>query len=454
MPDNISSSTVKDMTQGTIWKHLINFAFPLLIGNIFQQLYNTVDSIVVGNFVGADALGAVTSTIPVVITLIGLFIGLTMGASVVISQYFGARDIENLRRATHTAVVSTIVMSLIISAIGYYSTPYLLRMMNTPESVFREAVVYLQIFSLGLLGTMLYNMGSSILRAVGDSRRPLYFLILASVLNIFLDLLFVIKFSMGVAGVAYATILAQFISGIIIFWILFRSHECHSLTFREMKIDRKILGRIIAIGFPTGFQMAVTSFSNVFVQAYINSYGAASTAGWGIYSRVDAFVILPVQSMAMSITTFVGQNAGAQKSDRIRQGVRDGLKISLGISVCIITIIYTLAPYIAGLFNRDAQVLYYGVLFLRLNGIFDPFNVMNQVQAGALRGVGDARTPMVIMLTSFVILRQVYLFVISRITSSIYFIAIGYPIGWIICMALMTIHIKRSGWDKKIAGLK
>ncbi len=448
MPEK--SSTVKDMTEGTIWRHLITFAFPLFIGNIFQQLYNTVDSIVVGNFVGADALGAVTSTIPVVITLIGLFIGLSMGASVVISQYFGAKDIPSLRRATHTAVVSTIIMALIISAIGYYSTPYLLRMMNTPESVFKEAVVYLQIFSLGLGGTMLYNMGSAILRAVGDSKRPLYFLILASVLNIFLDLLFVIKFSWGVAGVAYATIIAQLISGLIIFWILFRSHEVHSLTWHEMKIDGKILKRIIQIGFPAGFQMALTSFSNVFVQAYINSYGAASTAGWGIYARVDAFVILPTQSMAMATTTFVGQNAGARKPDRIHRGLLQGLFISWGISACIITMLYIFAPYIAAMFNQDKAVLGYAVLFLRLNSIFDPVNATNQIEAGALRGVGDSRTPMLIMLSSFVVFRQIYLFIISKLTTSIYFIAIGYPLGWMICTLLMTLHIKRSGWEKKL----
>ena len=452
MPEK--NSTVKDMTDGTIWKHLVNFAFPLFMGNIFQQLYNTVDSIVVGNFVGADALGAVTSTIPIVITLIGLFIGLAMGASVVISQYFGARDIQNLRRATHTAVVSTIIMALIISAAGYWSTPYLLRMMNTPESVFREAVVYLQIFSLGLGGTMLYNMGSAILRAVGDSKRPLYFLILASILNIFLDLLFVIKFESGVAGVAYATIISQLVSGLIIFWLLFKSHEVHSLTWHEMKIDTRILRRIIAIGFPAGFQMALTSFSNVFVQAYINSYGAASTAGWGIYARVDAFVILPTQSMAMAVTTFVGQNAGARKPERIRKGLLQGLFISWGISAFIITCLYIFAPYIAGLFNQDAAVLSFAVLFIRLNSIFDPVNATDQIQAGALRGVGDSKSPMIIMLSSFVVFRQIYLFIISRLTDSVYFIAIGYPLGWIVCTTLMTIHIKRSGWDKKIEQLR
>ncbi len=450
---DVRSSTVRDMTEGSIWKELTAFALPLLAGNIFQQLYNTVDSVVVGNFVGADALGAVTSTIPIVITLIGLFIGLTMGASILISQYFGAKDIPNLRKSTHTAVFSGVILSLMISGIGYLITPWLLRMMNTPESVMREAVVYLQIYSLGLFGSMLYNMGSAILRAVGDSKRPLYFLILSSILNIILDLVFVLQFESGVAGVAYATIISQFVSGAIIFWILFHSDECHSLRMREMKIDGKILKRVIALGFPAGFQMALTSFSNVFVQSYINSYGAASTAGWGIYARVDAFVTLPTQSMAMAVTTFVGQNAGARKPERIKRGVKTGLAISTGISLCVIATIYLFTRQIVELFNDDAQVLYYGVLFLRLNCPFDPLNVNNQVQAGALRGVGDAKTPMLIMLFSFVLFRQIYLFVISRLTSSIYFIAIGYPVGWFVCCALMYVHIFRIGWDRMISKL-
>ena len=450
----MSKSTVLDMTEGTIWKHLVKFAFPLFIGNIFQQLYNTVDSIVVGNFVGADALGAVTSTIPIVITLIGLAIGFTMGSSVVISQYFGAKDTENLRKSTHTATSAMFLLSLVFAAIGYFATPGLLRMMNTPESVFREAVVYLRIFSLGLTGMIMYNMGSAILRAVGDSKRPLYFLILASILNIFLDLLFVINFSLGVAGVAYATIISQFVSGIIIFWILFRSNELHSLRWHEMSIDLRILRQIISVGLPAGLQMAITSFSNVFVQAYINSYGAASTAGWGIYARIDAFVVLPTQSMSMSVTTFVGQNAGARRPDRIHKGLLTGLCLSWGLSACIITMLYIFAPYIAGLFNQDAAVLGFAVLFIRLNSIFDPVNATNQIEAGALRGVGDSRTPMVIMLLSFVVLRLIYLFIISRLTDSIYFIAIGYPIGWFVCTALMTFHIYHIGWEKKLSALK
>ena len=447
-------SMMTDMTEGVIWRQLVAFAFPLFVGNIFQQLYNTVDSVVVGNFVGADALGAVTSTMPIVFMLIGLFIGMSMGASVVISQYFGARDEASLRRATHTSVVATVALSLIMSLFGYLATPTLLRLMNTPPSVFREAVVYLQIYSLGLGGLMLYNMGSAILRAVGDSKRPLFFLILSSVLNIVLDLLFVIAFRSGVAGVAYATILSQLVSGLIIFWLLFRSREIYSLTWREMRVDRGILKRIILLGLPTGLQMALTAFSNVFVQAYINAYGAASTAGWGVYSRIDAFVILPIQSMAMSITTFVGQNAGARKPERIRKGLRDCMAISIGVTVAIVAAIYAASPFMVRLFNQDERVLYYGVLFLRLNSIFDPLNVTNQIHAGALRGVGDAKTPMIIMLGSFVVLRQIYLFIVSRLTDSIYFIALGYPMGWLACSTLMLWHVRRSGWERKIAALE
>ena len=439
-----------DMTEGVIWRQLVAFALPLFVGNIFQQLYNTVDSVVVGNFVGAEALGAVTSTIPVVFTLIGLSIGLTMGASIVISQYFGAKDTENLRRAIHTAVVATVLLSLFLSVVGFLTTPALLRFMNTPTSIMPEAVKYLQIYSAGLIGLMLYNMGSAILRAVGDSLRPLFFLILSSVLNIVLDLLFVICFEAGVAGVAWATILSQLLSGLVIFRLLFRSRECHSMTWREMRMDRHILGRIIRLGLPSGVQMAITSFSNVFVQAYINAYGAASTSGWGIYSRIDAFVFLPIQSMGMSITTFVGQNTGARRPDRIQQGVRSCMFLSTGITLALAAALYAWAPRIVSLFNKDLDVLRYGVLFLQLNIPFDFLNVVYVILSSALRGAGDAKTPMLIMLGSFVLFRQIYLVIASRLTSSIYPIALSYPAGWLLCAALMILYVKRSGWERKV----
>ncbi len=444
------SRTVTDMTEGVIWRQLVDFAVPLFVGNIFQQLYNTVDSVVVGNFVGADALGAVTSTVPIVFTFISLFIGMTMGASVVIAQYFGAGDVVRLRRAVHTAVVSTVVLSLVLSAAGYVATPALLRFMNTPASIMPEAATYLQIYMLGLIGLMLYNMGSAILRAVGDSLRPLFLLILSSVLNIALDLLFVISFKAGVAGVAWATILSQLVSGLVVFRLLFRSRECHSITWGEMRVDRHILRRILDLGLPSGVQLALTSFSNVFVQGYINAYGAASASGWGIYIRIDAFVFLPIQSMGMAVTTFTGQNAGALRADRVRAGVRASLGISAGITALIVAVIYASAPWMVALFNRDDEVLRYGVLFLRLNSVFDLLNVVYIIYGGALRGVGNARTPMYFMLGSFVLFRQVYLLVASRLTDSITPIALSYPAGWLLCSVLLILYVRKNGWDQAL----
>ena len=440
-----------DMTEGTIWKQLVLFALPLLAGNVFQQLYNTVDSIVVGNFVGADALGAVTSVAPAINTLVGLFMGMSSGASVVISQFFGARNNAQLRKSVHTSIVTTTLLAFVFMLVGYYMTPPMLHFMKTPDSITPLATTYLRIYFLGILGLMIYNMGSAILRAVGDSRRPLYFLILTSIMNVVLDLLFVIVFHLGVAGVAYATIISQFVSAILIMIVLFRSQECYSLRWNEMKIDQSMLGRIVYIGLPAGLQMAITSFSNVFVQSYINNFGAASTSGWGAYGRIDSFVILPMQSLALAATTFVGQNAGAGRIERIRTGIRTTLTLAITCTLVVCIPEFIIAPHVISLFSRDPQVMYYGALFIRLNCLFDVLCCMNQVHAGALRGMGDAKVPMFIMLGSFVVFRQIYLFIMSHLTGSIYPIALGYPAGWLVCSILMFLYFHYSHWDQKIS---
>lgn len=445
------SSNSMDMTEGTIWKQLVLFALPLLAGNVFQQLYNTVDSIVVGNFVGADALGAVTSVAPAINTLVGLFMGMSSGASVVISQFFGARNNTQLRKSVHTSIVTTTLLAFVFMLVGYYMTPPMLRFMKTPDSITPLATTYLRIYFLGILGLMIYNMGSAILRAVGDSRRPLYFLILTSIMNVVLDLLFVIVFHLGVAGVAYATIISQFVSAILIMIVLFRSQECYSLRWNEMKIDQSMLGRIVYIGLPAGLQMAITSFSNVFVQSYINNFGAASTSGWGAYGRIDSFVILPMQSLALAATTFVGQNAGAGRIERIRTGIRTTLTLAIACTLAVCIPEFIIAPHVISLFSRDPQVMYYGALFIRLNCLFDVLCCMNQVHAGALRGMGDAKVPMFIMLGSFVVFRQIYLFIMSHLTGSIYPIALGYPAGWLVCSILMFLYFHYSHWDQKIS---
>jgi putative MATE family efflux protein len=442
-----------DMTQGSVWKELILFSLPLLAGNIFQQLYNTVDSIVVGNFVSADALGAVTSLNPAINTLVGLFIGMSAGASVIISQAFGAGDRKLLRRAIHTTVAATFWLGLIVMALGWFLTPALLSFMQLSPSIRPLAQSYLRIYFLGILGLMYYNIGSAILQAVGDSKHPLYFLILASVLNVFLDLLFVIVFHMGVPGVAYATIIAQFASAAAAFLLLFRTDDCYGIRRAELSIDLKTLADVIRIGLPTGTQMAVTSFSNIFVMSYINRFGALSTSGWGVYSRIDAFVMLPLQSIALAVTTFVGQNAGAAKADRINRGIRSAMTLGVLFTAALCIPEFLLAPRIVSLFSRDPGVISYGMLYIRLNCLFDIVAVTNQVHAAAMRGIGDATAPMIIVLLSFVVFRQIYLAVASHLTASLYPIAIAYPVGWIVASIAMFIYFHKSRWKKTLENL-
>ena len=300
----------RDMTQGTIWKHLLAFALPLMIGNLFQQLYNTVDSIVVGQFVSKQALAAVGSTTSIINMLVGFFSGVSVGAGVIISQRFGAKDPEGVHKAVHTTISLTLIIGLIGTVVGIDLAPIMLTLMKTPQDVFVEAKAYLQIYFGGISGLMLYNMGSGILRAVGDSRRPLYFLVFSSCVNIVLDLLFVLGFHMGVEGVAYATIIAQFSSAALIYFTLYRTHDVHRFQPKKLRIYPEMVRSIIRVGLPAGLQQALTSFSNVFVQGYINSFGTNCVAGWSCYHRIDQFILLPMQSISMASTTFVGQNIG------------------------------------------------------------------------------------------------------------------------------------------------
>ena len=445
------SSTTMDMTKGSIWKSLFLFSLPLLLGNLFQQLYSTVDSLVVGNFVGADALGAVTSMMPAVNTLIGLFMGISTGASVIISQYFGAHDPDMLKKAIHTSLLGTFILSLIFDAIGYVGAPYMVRFMRTAPSITPLATVYLRILLTGSTSTMLYNMGSAVLRAVGDSKRPLYFLIFTSLLNVVLDLYFVVSLKMSVAGAALATVMSQYVSAFLILFVLYRSHDVYQIRFRNMKIHAFVFKQIIDVGMPAGFQQALTSFSNVFVQAYINFFGAASTTGWGVYFRIDAFILMPMMTIALAVTTFTGQNAGARNLSRIKEGHKVALKMAEIGTLILALPALCFAPEIVRIFNTDPDVVYYGTLFIRTNCWFALFACLNQVYAGVLRGIGDARAPMVIMLFSFVFFRQIYLFMAPHTKNEPHLMAFGYPLGWMMCSFLLYLYYQKSGWEKRFA---
>ena len=433
-----------DMTEGNIWMHMLRFSIPMAIGLLFQQLYNTVDTLVVGRFVGQQAQAAVGSTGPIINTVVGFCAGLATGASVVISQRYGAHDNEGLSRAVHTTVALTFLLSIITTAVGILIIPPMLNFMQTPADVMGESSCYLTIYFSGITGLLFYNLGSGILRAVGDSRRPLFFLILSALLNTVLDLLFVLGFGMGVDGVAYATVLAQILSALMILFTLSREKGNYGIRWGKVRIDRDSLRQILRSGLPSSIQSAITAFSNVFVQSYINYFGSACMAGYGVYGKIDAFALIPVQSISMSSTTFVGQNWGARQPRRAREGVRIATVMSIASTVALGAIVFVLARPLMGFFSPEAEVIDYGIQFIH---IVTPFYIaicFNQIYAGALRGVGDATMPTVIMLISFVVFRQIYLAVTRALGAGFLAVALAYPVGWILCSTLLVIRYSRS----------
>ena len=438
-----------DMTRGNVYGLLIEFAVPLLLGNLFQQLYNTVDTWVVGNYVGKEAFSAVGTVNPIINMLIGFFMGLSVGAGVVISQYYGAKQTDKVSDTVHTALVMTGVLGVLFTAIGVSMTPLMLKFMKTPAEVLPEAKRYLTIYFSGIFGLMLYNIGAGILRAVGDSQRPFYFLVLSASLNIVLDLTFVLAFRMGVAGVAYATILSQGISALLVLIVLLRTDNCVRVSVTKLKMHWDVLKKIVKVGIPAAIQMAITSFSNVFVQSYINYFGADCMGGWTAYTKIDAFLFLPMQSVAMGATTFVGQNLGVNDVARARQGVSAALRISALITVVLMAPVVAFAPYLVRFFNDTPEVVEFGTLFLRMMSPFYVLCCVNQILAGSLRGAGDSRTPMIIMLGSFVIFRQIYLFLITHfVSNTIVPVALGYPAGWLVCSTATYLYFRFAHWEK------
>ena len=437
------------MTEGNIARHLVNFALPLLIGNIFQQFYNTVDTWVVGNYVSNEAFSAVGTVGPVINMLIGLFGGMSSGASVVIAQYYGAHRNDKVKEAVHTSAALTLILCVAFTVIGLLLIQPMLRLMKTPVEVLPESTAYLTIYFAGMSGLMIYNMGSGILRAVGDSTRPFYFLVVSAVLNIVLDLVFVIAFDMGVRGVGFATIIAQGVSALLISLSLLHSESCVRLRVRDLRINGKMLRKVIRVGIPAGLQMTITGFSNVFVQSYINHFGADCMSGWTAYSKIDQLLILPMQSVGLASTTFVGQNLGQSKVDRAKQGIRTALLMAVAVTFCVMIPVIVFAPQLVAFFNDKPEVIGYGTLLLRYISPFYLVCCINQVYAGALRGSGNSRVPMVIMLVSFVLFRQCYLYVMANyVSNEVVPIVLGYPAGWVLCSLITLVYYKRTKIEK------
>ena len=437
-----------DMTQGSTTRHLVRFALPLLAGNLFQQLYNMVDTWVVGNFVSNEAFSAVGTVTPIINTLIGFFLGMSSGAGVVISQYYGAHRPEKVREAVHTAMLLTVIMGVVFTGVGIAMTPLMLELMKTPAEVAPDQTAYLTIYFAGIMGLLLYNMGSGILRAVGDSQRPFYFLLVSAGVNTALDLLFVLKFGMGVEGVAYATIIAQAVSAVLTIAVLIGYDGSVKLSLRDLRIHWDMLKKIVAVGIPAALQMAITAFSNVFVQGYINHFGADCMSGWTAHTKIDQLVILPVQSLSLASTTFVGQNLGVGNVERAKGGVRRALYLSFAVTAVLLVPVLTLAPDMTAFFNSKPEVVSYGALLLRLLSPFYFFFCINQIYSGALRGSGNSQVPMFIMLGSFVVFRQIYLYVMAHfISNEIVPIAMGYPAGWFVCSAVTLLYYAHCKFD-------
>ena len=432
-------STV-DMTQGNIIRLILLYSLPLLAGNLFQNLYNTVDSLVVGNFLGKTSLAAIGATTSLVFMLVGFFNGLSTGGTIVISQLFGAKKYEKLNRAVHTMICGTFLLGLFFALLGSFYTPFLLHLMNVPEDVYEEAHSYLSIYFSGIVFLMLYNMGTGILRAVGDSKNPLLYLIISSLTNIVLDLIFVLAFKSGINGVAFATLLSQALSSALVLIKLFKTKTYYQMTVKKLCIDRKCLTKTIVYGLPGALQMTVTAFSNMFAQRYINKFGADCIAGQAVFQKIDSLALLPLITLGVGITTYASQNFGAGNIERVKKGNEYAVWLSVIITVLIGGTIGIFAPQLVGLFNRNEGVIQYGVFFTRAASSVCMIRSINEVYTGTLRGVGNIKMPMIIKIGSFVIFRQFFLFIVTRVTDSFFPVGISFILGWILCNVWMAVY--------------
>lgn len=434
------------MTEGVIWKQLLAFSMPLLIGNLFQQLYNTADSIVVGNFVGSDALAAVGSSNSLINLIIGMSMGIGTGAGVIISQYYGAKDDEKLHWAVHTSIALSLVGGVLLTIIGVIMSPLLLIWMGTPEEVLPSSISFLRIYFLGSVFNLVYNMGAGILRAVGDSKRPLYYLCVSSIVNIVLDLVFVVGFGMGTAGAGYATVTAQAVSSVLIIMALIKTRENYRLIPSKIRIDKRMMMRILKLGIPSGIQQSIISLSNVIVQANVNGYGPAAMAGFGAYSKIDGFAMLPLQSFCLAATTFTGQNIGARKWKRVKQGIVQGIGISMIYTALISVILFLDSERILGIFSPDKEVISYGTKTMLILLPFYWTLAIHQILMGSIRGSGRTVVSMLIGVGNMCILRMIYINLLVPYFPSFEAVMWCYPITWITTTIMDCVYSLKAKW--------
>lgn len=439
------------LTQGSVARGMLLFALPIFISNLFQQLYNAADSLIVGNFLGGEALAAVGSSGSLIFLLTGFVNGVSLGAGVVVARYFGAKDWDRMRRTIHTTVALGLVAGVGLTVIGVILTPQILRWMGTPDDVLVNSIAYFRMYFMGSIAVVMYNVGASVLQSVGDSRSPMQYLIAASIINIVLDLVLIGGFRMGVGAAAFATIASQTVSAVLAFSKLIRSKEEWAVRPREVRFDGPSLKAVIVQGLPSGIQNSVISLANVIVQANINSFGALAMAGCGSYSKVEGFAFLPVTCFSMALATFVSQNVGAGKPDRVRKGMRFGVICSITLAECVGIAVYLLAPWLIGAFSSEADVVAFGVRQAHTIALFYFLLAFSHCCAGILRGLGRPIVPMAVMLAVWCALRITYITVTLHFIHDIGVIFWAYPLTWSIS-SLMFLHYLRHCTIPRVGG--
>lgn len=440
----------QSITEGVIWKQLLAFFFPILLGSFFQQLYNTADAIIVGKFVGKEALAAVGGSTGSLINLIvGFFTGLASGATVIISQYYGARQDHDVSRTVHTAMAFALAAGLFLTVLGYVVSPMMLRLMGTPEDIMDLSVTYIRIYFFGMIPMLIYNIGAGILRAIGDSRRPLYFLIAACMTNIILDIVLVMGLDMGVTGAAWATTLSQVISAILVLVMLLRSQTCYQLHVKKIRFHKDILAGMVHIGLPAGLQSVMYSLSNVIIQSTINSFGTNVVAAYTAYAKIDSFFWTIISAFGIAITTFVGQNFGARKYDRVKKSVKVCLGMSFLSTALLIMIMMTFGEGLCRLFTDEAAVIDISMQILHQIAPFWLTYVCIEIFSGAVRGAGDSVIPTIFTLFGVCLLRIVWLLGIAPKFGTLQATLYCYPITWTITSTLFLVYYFRFGWLRR-----
>ena len=442
---------VNQITEGVIWQQILIFFLPILFGTFFQQLYNTADAMIVGHFLGKQALAAVGGTTGTLINLlVGFFVGLSSGATVVISQHYGANKEDKVQWAVHTSIAFSILGGIVLTVVGIGCSRWMLDLMNTPDDVVNHALIYMRVYFLGTIGNLIYNMGSGILRAVGDSKRPLLYLIICCMTNIVLDFLFVVGLQMGVMGAALATILSQIISAVLVMGSLMRTRDIYRLHLRKISIDWIMLKRIIRIGFPAGVQSILYSVSNVIIQSAVNSLGTNNVAAWAAYGKVDGLFWMMINALGIAATTFVGQNYGANKPERVKKGMWTALGMGVVYTVITGILLLVFADPILRLFTNDDAVAACGETAMKY---FCPFYfllaIMN-VLAGAVRGTGKSIPPMLILLFAMCIFRIFWIWLVVPLFPTIDGVYLLYPVSWVIGVVLMALYTWKGKWMPKI----